>query len=95
MSPQQVYIALKPVQSAANTPKKLPALPPSGFGRRSLTEICREYNLNLNAVLQQLSEKNLDAGPDQSLKDIAEQNNLGPLDVYEIFKGVANSNRVM
>jgi hypothetical protein len=95
ISPQQVYLALKPAENTANPDKKLPALPPTGFGQRPLVEICREYNVDLDALLRHLAEKKLDAGPDQSLKEIAEQNNMGPLDVYDLFKGFANSEAMM
>ena len=91
LSPQQVYLALKPVETATNQPKALPALPPAGFGRHRLTDICKDYNLNMDNVLRRLAEKKLDAAADQSLKEIAEQNNLGPLDLYEILKRVSGN----
>ena len=81
-SPQLVYLAMKPLNRVGEN-KDLPLSPPAGLGRRSLADICQEYNLNIPTVLRSLADSNIKAAAEMSIKKIAEQNKLIPLDVYE------------
>ena len=85
MSPKQLYAAMKPVESP-DAVKKMPDFPPPGIGRRSLADICQEYNLNIPAVLRTLSESDIKATAELSIKEIAAQNNKQPIDIYDILK---------
>jgi len=87
MSPKALYGVMQPVASP-NAVKKMPDLPPPGIGRRSLADICQEYNLNIPAVLRTLSENGITAAAELSFKEIAAQNNKNPIDIYDILKTI-------
>jgi hypothetical protein len=86
LSPQQVYLAMRPKEVSNNPNKLLPDSPIPGTGRRTIAGICNEYNLNIPAIMRDLSKENIKASADMSLKKIAEKNNLNTLDVYEILR---------
>ena len=75
---------MQPVASP-DAVKKMPDFPPPGIGRRSLADICQEYNLNIPAALRTLSENDIAAAAELSLKEIAAQNNKNPMDIYDIL----------
>ena len=85
MSPQQVFLAMKPLHTVGEN-KKLPLSPPAGIGRRSLADICQEYNLHIPTILRSLADNNIEAAAEMSIKEIAEQNKLTPMDVYEVIR---------
>jgi hypothetical protein len=86
LSPQQVYLAMKPAKEVGQQ-TKMPESPQPGSGNRSLADICQEYNLNIPTVLRGLAAENIKASAEMSLKDIAKQNNRSPIDVYDaVFK---------
>ncbi len=85
MSPQQVYLTMKPAEETGKA-KTMPENPPPGTGRRSVADICQEYSLNIPAVLHGLAQNNINATAEMSIREIAEQNNTGPTDVYEAIK---------
>ncbi|MBW1753572.1 MAG: hypothetical protein JRJ46_10845, partial [Deltaproteobacteria bacterium] len=85
ISPLQLYLTMKPAEDSTVS-KKMPNLPPPGFGKRSLADICQEYNVNIPTVLRGLVENGIKASSDLSIKKIAEQNSTNPIDIYEIVK---------
>lgn len=85
LSPKQLYAAIKPVESPGAV-KKMPDLPPPGLGRRSLADICQEYDLKMPVVLRRLSESDIKATAELSIKEIAAENNKNPIDIYDIIK---------
>ena len=87
VSPQQVYLVMKPVIGEAGS-KALSSSPPAGFGKRNLADICQEYHLNVKAVVRGLAEKNLKADAEMTIKGIAEAHNVGPMDVFEAIKEI-------
>ncbi len=89
LTPQQLFLAMKPADEPAMT-KKMPNIPPAGFGKRSLADICQEYNLNIPTILRGLAEKNIKASTEISIKTIAEQSNMSPIDLYEIVKELSS-----
>jgi hypothetical protein len=66
--------------------KKMPDSPPPGFGRRLLADICQEFDLKIPVVLRTLSESDITATAEKSIKEIAAQNNKNPMDIYDILK---------
>ena len=90
ISPQQLYLTMMPEDGDGMT-EKMPNNPPAGFGKRSLADVCQEYNLNIPTVLRGLAENDIEALSDLSIKEIAEQNNVAPADVYEIVKNLSLS----
>lgn len=93
MSPQQVYLAMKPQLAVASGPKKLPEDPTPGFGKRSLTDICHEYDLDIKIILRGLAKSSITAKAEMSIKEIAEQNDTSPIDLFEIIKQISRKNK--
>lgn len=81
MTPQQVYLAMKP-EEKPSAAKTFPDEPQKGFGKRRLADICQEYGLNISAVLGKLTKDSIAATPDATIKQIAEQNDLTPTEVF-------------
>jgi len=86
LSPQQVYLAMKPKEVSSRRNKLLPDSPTPGMGRRTIADICNEYHLNIPAIMLGFARENIKVSADMSLKKIAEGNNLSALDVYEILR---------
>lgn len=91
-SPQQLYLLMKPEEKPGAT-KALPVEPQQGLGKRSLSDICREYDLDISVVLKALSEQNLTATPDATIKQIAEKYGLSSGDVYAVITKAADQKR--
>lgn len=58
----------------------------SGIGRKTLEEFVKENNLDIDKVMGILKEKNIKAAKEQSLKDIAAENDMAPKDIFDLIK---------
>ncbi|GAB6045128.1 DUF4405 domain-containing protein [Caminibacter profundus] len=58
----------------------------------SLEEFCAKLNIPLNEAIKKLKEKGVQFNVNETLKEIANKNNLTPDKVYEIIKPKKNSN---
>ena len=85
LSPQQVYLAMKPAKEVSQK-IKMPQSPPPGTGNRSLADICQEYNLNIPLIINGLSEENIKAAADMTIREIAQNNSRSPIDIYETIR---------
>jgi len=83
-TPKEIYEIIKPPESEGPV-NGLPASPPSGIGRMSLSEISREYGLDPESVLKFLSEKGFAATADSTLKEIGSAYNRNPHDIYDLL----------
>jgi len=88
MSPQQVYAAMIP-EEKPGAKKNLPDSPPKGFGKHSLDEICREYNINISRILRDFVDNNIKVKTSATIKEIASQNDISSKEVYAIIKNAA------
>lgn len=85
VSPQQLYLAMKPIKKDPGA-GGLPDASKTGLGKLTLSDLCQEYQFNISGVMKVLEEKKIKASPDMKIKEIAEQNNLNPADLYDIIK---------
>jgi hypothetical protein len=91
--PQQFYEVMKPatleqaVTSVGGT--ALPDSPAPGTGNLTLADFTASYRLNLKQVVRDLKAQNIEAAPEMTLKAIAGENGIGPVDLYEILKDIA------
>lgn len=83
-TPQQVYQTMLPEQQAR--PAGLPADPPPGTGVRTLADLCADYGLNIPEAVRGLADQGITARPEQTIKEIAGANSMGPIDVYEALR---------
>jgi len=57
----------------------------TGLGIKTLTEVCKTINLDLNTSLTLLAENGLNVSADMTLKDIARKYDKNPIDIIEII----------
>lgn len=57
----------------------------SGIGRKSLEEFVKENNLDIEKVMKVLMDNNIKAQKDQTLKAIADQNDMVPKDIFYLI----------
>jgi hypothetical protein len=88
-SPQVIYLAMKP-EKQTKISGTLPENPPPGIGRRTLADVCQEFDFNIPAVLRRLEEAGTPASADMPLKEIAEKHGMGPIDFYNLLKTIAD-----
>lgn len=89
VAPQQLYEAMKPAAPVPQADGGAPALPEApvpGTGNLTLADFTARYNLNLKQVLRSLSDQNIEAAAELTLRVIAEKNGIGPMDLFEIIK---------
>jgi len=85
VTPQQIYLAMQPsVRVAPRT--KLPDTPPPGIGRHTLAEIGLDYQINIPNLIKVLESTKIGATADQTIKEIAEQHQIAPQELYGLVK---------
>ena len=82
VSPQTLYGAMLPPPPAAPKPSSLPESPPPGTGTRTVTELARQHGFDPAAVIADLKAGGLKADAAMSLREIAQQNDTSPLEIY-------------
>ena len=68
---------------------KLPDSPPPGTGNMTLADLCAQFNLNIKTLLRDLSKVEIQAVDSETIKKIAENNQTGPIDIYEHIKAAS------
>ena len=52
----------------------------------TLKQFCNRFELNPDTALSRLEKANIRAAGDQTIKQIASENNTIPMEIYEIIK---------
>jgi len=88
IDPQEVYQAIRTISAKPPSPEKSPTGggEGTGMGRKTLTEICEENALPLEAALKKLSTLGIKANPGDKIRDLAGQINISPLDLVDQLK---------
>ncbi len=81
LTPMELFARMK----AVKTPSASSPYAGKGLGRKTLAEVCPELKVELPKALQALREKGIEASAEQTIKDIASQAALTPLDIMEII----------
>lgn len=68
------------------TTNSLPGMAGSGIGRKSLSEFAAENGKSIDSLILILKNNNVKATGNQSLKDIASENDMAAKDIYEMIK---------
>jgi hypothetical protein len=89
LTPQQVYLAMKPEEAAVQIGQPMPEQPPPGTGRRTLADLCGEYDLHIPKILSGLAAEKIQASAEMTLKDIAANAGRNPTDLYELIRQAA------
>jgi hypothetical protein len=90
ISPQGVYLAMKP-SGGLYPSEDLPPTPPPGTGNKTLSDFSKEYRFDIQQVQKSLTDNNISAGADMTIKQIARQNDMAPTDVYSLLRQIAES----
>jgi len=81
LSPMQLFEKMKTTKArTADSPYA-----GSGLGRKTLQEVCRTLNINLEEALNRLSLKGIKAEAQTKLKDIAAAYDKKPIDIMEMI----------
>ena len=86
VSPQHVYDIIRSGQGG-DPFTLMPAQPPEGTGKLTVSAVCATYGLALDEVLARLDAAGIQATPDSSFKELATAHDMSPKDVYLIVKG--------
>lgn len=90
VSPQQIFVAMKS-KGESGSLKMMPPTPPPGTGSKKLIELSQEYSFDIQQVLKGLTDQKVSADADMTIKQIARQNELAPVDVYARVRKISAS----
>jgi hypothetical protein len=82
---------MQPAKSAVGVKAetaRLPDSPPPGTGNLTLADFCSQFGLNMKTVVRQLKKNGITASEELTIKKIADNNGIGPVDLYESIKAV-------
>lgn len=80
ITPQNVY---EFVQSENN---KVTLVEGSGYGKKSIEQISKDLNIELDVVMANLKEKGINAAPDDKIRDLARENDISPIELVKIIQ---------
>jgi hypothetical protein len=97
-SPQKIYDIIRPatLQTAAqsgtgaHTEAASPANGKSGMGRKTVAQVCDEIKMNCDELILALEARGIKAEQSAKLKDLAAENNTGPMQIYETIMEIAS-----
>ncbi len=84
-TPKGLFELMKPAEIITTEAATFPDAPPTGFGHKTLADICATYNLNSQTIIRKLNKKSVNADPTKSLKKIAAENDTAPHALFEIL----------
>jgi biotin operon repressor len=83
LTPDKVYEIIKPKKNSNSQNVKF--IPGRGIGRMILNDFCKKYSCDVNEAIKNLKSKGINAKKTQTLKEIAEDNKITPLDIVKII----------
>ena len=84
--------SMKDVPQGTDAASATPAFPdklPFGFGNRTLVRVCEEYGLDTDSTVRELAGFAIEAGPSDSIKSIAEENDMETAALFEVIREVS------
>ena len=93
VTPQQIFLAMQPARKTLPG-SGLPDTPPPGIGRITLAEISQTYQLDMAGLIRSLAGEKIRATEQQTIKEVAEQHNMPPMDLYGVIKRLTNPGAV-
>ncbi|OMH40166.1 DUF4405 domain-containing protein [Desulfurobacterium indicum] len=71
--------------------RSLPSAPLPHAELMTLRDLCQKENIPLQTAVTLLHQSGISASPDETLQEIAKNNNLSPVRVYNLIKGVGRN----
>ncbi|MBT8042943.1 MAG: DUF4405 domain-containing protein [Pontiella sp.] len=90
MTPQEVYSIFQPKPLQRGETMVMPESPGMGFGRKILADICATYGLKVDEIINGLKGHGINARAEESMKTIAEANDMDPHGLYEVIRQMQN-----
>lgn len=90
ITPKELHAVIKPAQIKRSEGNTFPAEPFPGFGRKTLADICNEYDLDIPHIIKSLAKQNIQADPSQTIKEVAAGADMDPHAFFEILHKVVN-----
>lgn len=96
-SPQYIYEIIKSASSISTEAVQatgivvFPDAPKSGWGNKKLSAVCSDYGLNLDEIIKKLGDKGINAKVDTKIKEIAADNDLDPMGVFEALHEIVTA----
>ena len=88
--PQKIYEAMQSGQAAGEQREAarpaMPETPPPGTGNLSLADVCIRYGLQTEKVIAALKDRQISVTGQMTLKKIADENRVSPVDVYQMIR---------
>ncbi len=89
-TPKAIYDLMNPPAAAgAGEKKPFPDEPFPGMGRIVFQDLCAQYGLRTEIIVQALAARSITADPTKTLKEIAEANGSDPHALFEIIHETA------
>ena len=91
-TPQQIYDMIKgatyqPENETSHDSKSETSAtikqPKSGMGKKTIAQVCSEIEQDCAMIISEMKKRGMSVEPDQKLKDIAQENDTGPMQIYE------------
>jgi hypothetical protein len=93
--PQRIYETIKPAaivsESKSENETTMPETAAPGTGNLTLADFCAQFSLNIKQVIRELKTQGITSSAELTLKQIAEQNQTSPIDLYEAIKSIAKN----
>ena len=65
----------------------------SGMGKKTITQLCEEIGQDCDMIIAGLKKMGMTVDPDQKLKDLAAENDTGPMQIYEAMVEIVNEQK--
>lgn len=86
VTPQHIYATIRSASLADPVAGQLPDEPAPGTGNQTLADFCAQYGLDIKQVIRRLKMAGIDAVQEASLKKIAADHQMSPIDLYETIR---------
>lgn len=82
---KKLFEIMQPAVIKPPAGSSFPEEPPPGFGRKTLADVCGEYDLHVPTILAVLQKNNISSELTKTIKEIAGENDLEPMAIFEII----------
>ena len=87
ITPKTLFEAMTPEKKQGD-PVSLPATPPPGTGSKTFSQFCEQFGIDAAATADTLRLKGFKIDPDKKIKELAADNQISPIELYDVIKGI-------
>jgi predicted transcriptional regulator len=67
--------------------------PKSGMGKKTIAQLCDEIGEDCTMIIEELKKRGMKVDPELKLKDLATENDTGPMQIYETIVEIVNEKK--